>query len=240
MQIAKLTIESPSKQRRFAVGDIHGCSTTLRNMVEEVLRIKSDDTLYLLGDYIDRGPDSIGVLDYLLHLKDHGFDIRPIRGNHEEMLIEAVTDPATRNLWYGNGGWGTLREWGIDSPEGIPQRYLDFISDLPYLLVTDDYVFVHAGLDFQTLDPLKDTTPQFMLWSRGSQVDSAKLGGRTVVTGHSISPLFAIKESLNTQHIMLDNGCYDRGEMCCGALVAVNLDTRELLVQENIENRITL
>lgn len=240
MQIAKLTIESPSRRRRFAIGDIHGCSRTLQKMVKDVLQLKPDDTLYLLGDYIDRGPDSIGVLDYLLHLRESGFDIRPIRGNHEEMLLEAMADPATRNIWYGNGGWGTVRELGIDSPEGIPQRYLDFISDLPYLLVTDDYVFVHAGLDFQTLDPLKDTPSQFMLWSRGSQIDSAKLGGRTLVTGHSVSPLFAINESLGTHHIMLDNGCYDRGEMCCGALVAVNLDTRELLVQENIENRTTV
>lgn len=209
-------------------------------MVEDVLRLEPDDTLYLLGDYIDRGPDSIGVLDYLLHLRESGFDIRPIRGNHEEMLLEAVAAPATRSIWYGNGGWGTLRELGIDSPEGIPQRYIDFISDLPYLLVTEDYVFVHAGLDFQTPDPLRDTPHQFMLWSRDSQVDSAKLGGRTLVTGHSVSPLFAIKESLVTHHITLDNGCYDRGEMCCGALVAVDLDTRELLVQENIENRTTV
>ena len=193
------------------------------------------DTLFLLGDYIDRGPDSIGVLDYLLKLQESGFDVQPVRGNHEVMLLDAVADPVARNIWYGNGGWGTLRELGIDSPEVIPQHYLDFLAKLPYILTTEDFVFVHAGLDFQTLDPLRDTPPQFMIWSRSGQVDPAKLGGRTLLTGHTVTPLFTIRNSLATSHITIDNGCYSKGEICCGALVAVNLDTRQLLVQENIE-----
>lgn len=230
-----MSIEPQSEHRRFAIGDVHGCSRTLRKMVEEVLRLKPYDTLYLLGDYIDRGPDSLGALDYLLDLQVSGFDIRPLRGNHEEMLLRAVSDPSARNIWYGNGGWGTMRELGIDSPESIPQRYIDFLAKLPYLLITKDYVFVHAGLDFQAHDPLRDTPTQFMIWSRSGQVDPAKLGGRTLVTGHTVTPLFAIRNSLATSHITIDNGCYSKGEICCGALVALNLDTLELLVQENIE-----
>ncbi|NTW20970.1 MAG: serine/threonine protein phosphatase [Nostocales cyanobacterium W4_Combined_metabat2_030] len=221
--------------RRFAIGDIHGCCKTLRKMVEDVLLLTPDDTLYLLGDYIDRGPNSIGVLDYLLHLKDSGFDIQPIRGNHEEMLLDAVSTPEACSIWYGNGGWGTLRELGIDSPEKIPQRYVYFLADLPYIITTENYVFVHAGLNFQTSNPLLDKSPQFMLWSRDCQVNSAKMGGRTLVTGHTVTPLYAIKESLASSHICLDNGCYDKGEISCGALIALNLGTRELLVQENIE-----
>lgn len=221
-------------KRRFAVGDIHGCSRTFQKMVE-VLQLSLADTLFLLGDYIDRGPDSKGVLDYLLQLLEAGLNIYPLLGNHEEMLLNAVADPSARSLWYGNGGWATMREFGVDSPEAIPQRYIDFLAQLPRILTTDDYVFVHAGLDFRALDPLRDSSPYFMLWERRCRVDPVKLAGRTLVTGHSVSPLFAIKESLATNHIEIDNGCFNKGEISCGALVVLNLDTRELLVQENIE-----
>lgn len=230
-----MTIKSPPKQRRFAIADVHGCSRTLRQMVEDVLQLKPVDTLFLLGDCIDRGPDSKGVLNYLLQLRESGYDIQAIRGNHEEMLLCAVTDQAARNIWYGNGGWATLREFGVDSPEAIPRRYLDYIASLPYILTTEDYVFVHAGLDFTTDNPLQDTPSQFMLWARNYQIDPAKLGSRTLITGHTVTPLFAIRELLESNHITLDNGCFDQGEMAYGSLVALDLDTRQLLVQENIE-----
>lgn len=230
-----MAIGSPLEHRRFAIGDIHGCYKTLRKMVEEVLLLTPEDTLYLLGDYIDRGPDSVGVLDYLMKLQESGFDVRPIRGNHEEMLLEAVNDPTARSLWYGNGGWGTLREFGVESPELIPHRFLDFMTALPYILTTEEYVFVHAGLDFRTINPLQDTSRQFMLWARDCQVASAKIGDRTLITGHCVTPLFTIKASLATHHIFLDNGCYDKGEISYGSLVALDLDNRKLFVQKNIE-----
>lgn len=228
-------IELKFKYRRFAIGDVHGCSKTLRRMVEDVLRLKLKDTLYLLGDYIDRGPDSVGVLNYLLHLRDSGFDICPIKGNHEELLLNAVANPAARDLWFGNGGWGTLRELKIDSPEAIPQCYLDFMAHMPYFLTTEGYVLVHAGLDFNSQDPLRDTPSQYMLWSRDCKVDPTKIDNLTLITGHTVTPLFAINESLASSHITLDNGCYDKGELNCGSLVALDLDTRELLVQKNID-----
>ncbi|MDO9081163.1 MAG: metallophosphoesterase family protein, partial [Desulfuromonadales bacterium] len=140
--------------RRFAVGDVHGCSKTLRALVEEKICLTADDTLYLLGDYIDRGPDSKGVLDYLLGLWKCNYDIRPLRGNHEQLLLDSVSDPGSQRLWYNNGGWGTLREFGVTNPAEIPQLYRDFLGQLPRLIVTDDYVLTHAGLDFKTADPI--------------------------------------------------------------------------------------
>jgi serine/threonine protein phosphatase 1 len=74
-----------------------------------------------------------------------------------------------------------------------------------------------------------------MLWARNYKVDSVKLGGRTLITGHTVTPLFVIRESLASKHITLDNGCYDKGAMTYGSLVALNLETRQLLVQPNIE-----
>lgn len=234
--MAKLAQAGGSRvPRRFAVGDIHGCSKTLQKMVQGVLQLKPDDTLFMLGDYVDRGPASKGVLDYMLQLLESNYDIRPIMGNHEEMLLNAVADPSAISLWYGNGGWGTIQEFGVDTPEAIPQHYIDFLSSLPLMHLLDDYLLVHSGLDFHKADPITETISHDMLWARDYRIDPAKLAGRTMITGHSVTPLFEIRESLTTNHIKLDNGCYSKGEICCGTLVAFNMDTRELLVQENIE-----
>jgi serine/threonine protein phosphatase 1 len=225
----------PIGHRRFAVGDVHGCSKTLRALVEEKISLTTDDTLYLLGDYIDRGPDSKGVLDYLLDLRNSNYDIRPLRGNHEQLLLDSVSDPGAQRLWYNNGGWGTQHEFGVTSAAEIPQLYRDFLALLPHLFVTDDYVLTHAGLDFNAPDPIHDTSDYDLLWIRDSNIQPAKLGGRTLVCGHTMTPLFAIEKSLYSSVIYLDNGCFDKGQSCYGSLVALNLDSRELLVQENIE-----
>lgn len=224
----------PVNRRRFAVGDVHGCPKTLRALVEEKLCLEKDDCLYLLGDYIDRGPDSKGVLDYLLQLWEADYDIRPLMGNHEEMLLEAASgDRDACRLWNSNGGWDTLQQFGVATPADIPRRYLDFLTMLPRVRSTDDYIFVHAGLNFRTTDPMNDTSPYDLLWIRDCRLGLEKLGGRTLITGHTMTPLFTIRDSLNSQCICLDNGCYSKGEMGYGNLVALDLDTRELQVQDN-------
>jgi len=228
----------PAKVRnRYAIGDVHGCCLTLRTMVEDLLRLEPDDTLFLLGDFIDRGPDSKGVLDYLLQLiRDRAYDIRPLMGNHEELCLKAAGgDSFARSIWYDNGGWGTLKGFGVDRPEDIPKIYLDFMAAMPPVLVEPDYVFVHAGLDFTTIDPIRDSSSQVMLWSRSERVQPKNISGRTLLCGHTKTPFFAIRESLARTVICLDNGCYDKGHIGYGSLVALNLDTRELLVKENCD-----
>lgn len=74
-----------------------------------------------------------------------------------------------------------------------------------------------------------------MLWARSERLQPENIGGRTLVCGHTMTPLFEIRTSLTTSAIRLDNGCYDRGHIGYGSLVALNLNTRELLVQENCE-----
>ncbi|MBT1070687.1 metallophosphoesterase family protein [Pelotalea chapellei] len=232
---AEERFSKPITRRRFVVGDIHGCIKTFQRMVEVILQLKQDDTLFLLGDYIDRGPDSKGVLDYLLQLLESNYDIRPLLGNHEAMLLNAIDDESKRPVWYGNGGWATMHQFNVDSPETIPQRYQVFLRQLPYVLTTNDYVFVHAGLDFRSKDPIKDSSSYYMLWSRDFFMDASKIEGRVLVAGHTMTPLFSIKESLATKRISLDNGCFSKGEISYGSLVALDLDKRELLIQENIE-----
>lgn len=222
-------------RRRFVVGDVHGCSRTLRKLVEDAIKPGPDDILYLLGDYIDRGPDSKGVLDYLMELFMGDYDLRPLRGNHEQLLLDAIDDPEAFTIWKGNGGYGTLQEFGVSHPRELPRRYLDFLNIMPLMHLLDDYVLVHAGLDFRNGSPISETSPRDLLWSRDYRVDPAKLGGRTLVTGHSRTPLFAIRNSLQGCHINLDNGCFSKGELGEGALAALNLDSRELIVVENCE-----
>lgn len=226
----------PIVHRRFAVGDVHGCCRTLRAMVEDVIRLGPDNTLYLLGDYIDRGPDSKGVLDYLIQLWHEDYDIRPLLGNHEEMLLMAAAgDDAARQMWFGNGGWGTMQQLGAETPADIPQQYIDFLTMLPRILTISGYVFVHAGLDFRTSDPILETSPTAMLWERDYRVDPAKLRGCTLVCGHTVRLLSEICQSLTSSCVCLDNGCYDKGHIGFGNLVAFDLDTRELLVQNNCD-----
>lgn len=226
----------PYVHRTFVVGDVHGCSRTLRAMVEHAIRLRPDDTLYLLGDYIDRGPDSKGVLDYLMRLWHEDYDIRPLLGNHEEMLLQAASgEKEAQKIWFGNGGWGTMQQLGAKTPEDIPQSYITFLAMLPRILITNDYIFVHSGLNFRTADPIHDTSPTAMLWERDYKVNPSKTGGRILVCGHTVTPLFAIRESLQSKHICLDNGAYDKGHIGFGSLVAMDLDTRQLTVVENCE-----
>ena len=224
--------------RRFAIGDVHGCCRTLHTMIEDVIQLEQADTLYLLGDYIDRGPNSKGVLDYLMHLARKGYDIRPLMGNHERMMLKARNSFEADNRWRMNGGCTTLHDFGVKKASEIPDTYFDFLEALPLIHVLDDYVLVHSGLHFGVPDPIKDTPEFFLLWDRDYKVLPEKLAGRTLITGHTVHPLFEIRASLDTPHILLDNGCYDKGHICHGNLVALNLDTRELLVQENCENTI--
>lgn len=226
----------PMVRHRYAVGDIHGCCRTLRRMVEEELRLQKEDTLYLLGDYIDRGPDGRGVLDYLLQLWKDDYDIRPLLGNHEEMLLGSASGAEeVRRLWIANGGDATLRQFEVARPAEIPRRYLDFLSMLPRILTTGDYVLVHAGLDFRCADPVHDTSPMDMLWERYSQVDPAKLEGRTLLCGHTMTPLHEILASLPGSQICLDNGCCLKGMAGYGNLVALDMDARRLIVVENCD-----
>src|SRR5688500_13625324 len=82
-------ITNPKGGRRWVISDIHGCLTTLKTLVEQRISLTKADQLFLLGDYIDRGKHSAGVLDYLMGLVSEGYQIYPLLGNHEQMLLDA-------------------------------------------------------------------------------------------------------------------------------------------------------
>lgn len=216
---------------RYAIGDIHGGANTFRALLDKI-NLSLEDRLYLLGDYIDRGPDSKGVLDVIMQLLADGYEVRPVRGNHEDMLLEAVTGTNDDFLKYWLEEWGdTLKSFGVSAPQDLPVRYLTLLDQLPYIRLEDDYVFVHAGLDLTAADPLTESSPTAMVWGGNAPFDEDKLQGRTLVTGHNIRPLPLIELSLRTNHILLDNGACTNMQPYLGNLLALNLETRALLVQ---------
>lgn len=222
---------------RYGIGDIHGGAQTFRTLLDR-LDLQKGDRLYLLGDYIDRGPDSKGVLDIILELLNSGFDLRPLRGNHEEMLLETINGYHDDYSWGWMKGWGTetLKSFGITNPEELPARYLTLLEQMPFIRTDHDFIFVHAGLDMTQRDPLTDSSPLAMVWGKAANVDSSRLGGRKLVTGHNISPLSEIQQSLKSNHIRLDNGAFTGKQPEYGNLAAVNLETMTLILQPWIDS----
>lgn len=220
---------------RFAIADIHGCYQTLRVLVEQRLRLNKNDTLFLLGDYINKGPDSKGVLDYLMHLKEAGYKLEMIRGNHDQMLIETER-PAYKDRWEEDEDLlVTLKNFGVERPEHIPERYKAFLSTMPYYLLIEDYLLVHAGINFEASKPFEDY--EAMLNIREFSADLDKIAWRKIVHGHTPTPLKEIQQSLKLQKdiINIDAGCSKSDDPDYGYLVALNLDTLELIAEPNRE-----
>lgn len=218
--------------RRIAVGDIHGCIKTLKTLLFTKLRVQKEDRLYFLGDYIDRGPDSKGVLDLLLSMKDDGYNINAIRGNHEEMAMEYLEHFS--NNWIFNGGDATLKSFDVRHPKHIDPKYIDFIKSMPYFVELEDFIIAHAGINCNLSEPLKDV--QSMLWTRDDYVNLERTGNRRVIAGHTPHRIEDIRNSLNKPKIQLDGGCVYRKKMPeFGLLCALDLDKIELFAQMNIE-----
>jgi serine/threonine protein phosphatase 1 len=223
----------PMRSRTFVIGDIHGCAATLRRLVDEMLRPLPVDRILLLGDLIDRGPDSKGVLDFIFELRERGLSVDGIRGNHEEMCLRAGEDPYYLELWNANGGLATLASFHADGPGDIPRRYRDFLAALPLYILLDNFVIVHAGLNFDVPNPLDDT--EAMLWTRSSFVDRQRIGGRRLICGHTPVMRGRLETSLTGSKIMLDNGCVFSGRPGMGNLAALELESMALFLQPNID-----
>lgn len=230
--------------RRFAIGDIHGCFLTLKKLLENKLAIQKEDELYFVGDYIDRGPSSKDVLDYLINLKVKGYHIYPVRGNHENFLLEAYNNPFSLHAWLRNGAEQSLRSFKIPESillkhEGvkmIPEKYIEFLKGLPYYYELDDVIIVHAGLNFEIEDPLGDI--ESMLWIRGFQYDGKKIGNKKLIHGHTPTPLENLRNNLlihNPKVINIDTGCvYNSGEDF-GFLSAIDIDNLLVFYQKNTD-----
>ena len=195
--------------------------------------MQRSDTVFLLGDTIDRGPRSREVLDTILEFRSKGYDIRSIRGNHEEMLLNSCRDRGCFRIWMMNGGHETLRSFGVEDACEIPPMYLMLMESFPFYLEYGDYIIVHANLNFRMPDPFEDR--EAMLWSRSREVASRLIGGKRLIGGHTPVDMEEIRRSLSTDKIMLDNGCVYAGEPGLGNLLALELETMTLYSQKNID-----
>ncbi len=232
--------------RRIVIGDVHGCYRTFRKMVEEQIRLEPADNLYLLGDYIDRGPSSREVLDYIIHLQGSGYMLFPIRGNHEKMMLEAGMSKWNLSLWIQNGAETTLKSFGIDwsllaQPgilERIPRKYRDFMGSLPYYHELEDYYIVHAGFSFASEEPFRDKDA--MVWSREGEYDAEKAGGRKIIHGHTPVSVEEIQKTLrdpSSKLINLDAGCVYTIYDDLGNLAAWDIDEGRLYILPNMESK---
>ncbi|MBK5276238.1 MAG: serine/threonine protein phosphatase [Desulfuromonadales bacterium] len=219
--------------RTFVIGDIHGCAATLRRLVEKQLRPTQADRICLLGDLIDRGPDSRGVLDFIFEMQDTGLEVASVRGNHEEMLLQAEFGQSYLDMWYNNGGLATLASFQADGPGDIPHLYRAFLDSLPFHIPLDRFIIVHAGLNFDRPNPFEDTSA--MLWTRSPFVDRQRINGRQLVCGHTTVSRSQVEASLTSDKIMLDNGCVFVDQPGRGCLAALELESMALFFQENVD-----
>lgn len=193
--------------RVYAIGDIHGRADLLRRMMHLIERDSNDASpvretvLVFIGDYVDRGPDSAGVIDLLLQVSsDSDYRTHALKGNHEVMFLEFLSDPTALFQWAANGGAETLESYGIDvdaaahRPDGaeklrrtalsvIPDDHLAFLSQLEIAVQIGDYVFVHAGI--RPGVPLEEQDEHDMIWIREPFLDHSGDFGKVVVHGHT-------------------------------------------------------
>ncbi len=221
-------------QRTFIIGDIHGCYNTFCELIYKKCGINKQDEIFLLGDYIDRGPYSKEVIDEILSIKKNGFNIKPLMGNHEYMLLRAIESIEMLELWYQNGCQTTLKSFQIDHPKQLNINYLSFFQNLQYYYLLDNYVIVHGGLNFNIENPFNDL--ESMIWERNKSVDLTKIGGRKLIVGHTPKNLDEIRSSINSDIVYLDGGCVYAGRYFgFGYLVALEINSLELIVQKNID-----
>jgi len=140
-------------ERLFAIGDIHGCFDSFRELVEYKIEINNSDKLVLLGDYIDRGKQSKEVIDYIIELQQKGFDIIPLIGNHESMLFEAIGNDEHLSKWIQNGGSETMESFKINSLNDLDQLCIDFFKGLQFYYSFNSFLFVHAGFNDEIINP---------------------------------------------------------------------------------------
>lgn len=161
------------------------------------------DEVIFLGDYIDRGPESRGVVDYLLTLPSR---YKFLMGNHEKMLLDFL-EGRGEELYLYNGGGATLRNYG--GPSQIPASHLAFFRSLVPYYETPEYLFVHAGI--RPMVPLAQQDPEDLVWIRDEFFRFVGRFERPVVFGHT--PLREVM--MRPDRIGIDTGCVYGGKLTC-------------------------
>jgi serine/threonine protein phosphatase 1 len=192
--------------RTIAVGDIHGCATALRAVLG-VVTPTTDDTVVILGDVIDRGPDSKGVVERLLEL-DNDCTMVTLMGNHEEMFAAALEGADGLRYWLRFGGDRVLASYAVSDPHDLPWAHRSFLRGGKDYFETETHLFVHANYrpDF----PLAMQSATLLRWAFLEPAKSLPhYSGKVAVVGHTPQ---MHGEVLDLGHLVcIDTGCYNGG-----------------------------
>jgi len=217
----------PTGQRLYAVGDVHGCLdrlTALHALIAEDLagRPVAEPVLVHLGDYVDRGPDSAGVVALLeAGSPVPGAATVNLMGNHEHMMLAALASGETEatELWLANGGADSLHSWGVprsaqptDWSAHLPVPHLLFLRDLALRHQAGGYLFVHAGI--RPGIPLDHQSRHDLLWIREPFLSSTQEHGAVVVHGHTPRQQPVVRSN----RIGIDTGAVMGGVLTCAVL----------------------
>lgn len=236
-------------REHWVIPDIHGCAKTLRALIEDMIQPSKHDWLYFLGDYIDRGPASKEVIDYLMYLQKEDYNMRLLLGNHEDYLLKAHQEELQlksvlgfkqknkkKKEWLFHGGKQTMESFKITNLKDIPEEYLEWMRNLEYYVELDDFYLVHAGFNFNAPNPFVDKDS--MLWIREFDIKPEKIKNKKIIHGHVPVSLEFIDISVKNagyKFIDLDNGCYMTEREGFGNLLALELNTLEYKVQYNLD-----
>jgi serine/threonine protein phosphatase 1 len=215
--------------RIYAIGDVHGRVDLLRNVLEAVdsdIRHHPDRRCItvLLGDYIDRGPDSKGVIE-MLAARMQSRPTACLMGNHELMLLRFLQDPESWDAWSASGGIPTIISYGIRPPQwptsdqklelaralasALPQHHYTFLVNLPFVFESGDILCVHAGLKPGV--PVERQQPEDLTWIREEFLAYRGDFGRFIVHGHT-----PVEEpDIRCNRINIDTGAYATGRLSC-------------------------
>jgi len=210
-----------TRPRTIAIGDIHGCSTALRLLIEQI-QPRPDDLIVVLGDFIDAGPDSRGVIEQLIALTGR-CRLITLLGNHEEMLVNAVDSKSEFRYWLKLGGKQTRDSYCTyrTDVEVIPAEHVRFIRGCVNYFETGTHMFVHANYDPDA--PLNRMSTTRLRWDSLKPAElRPHFSGKTVVVGHSPQ---ATGEILDLGFLIgIDTNCF-RG----GWLTALDVATGEII-----------
>ncbi|MBN1626537.1 MAG: serine/threonine protein phosphatase [Deltaproteobacteria bacterium] len=195
-------------KRTFIIGDIHGCLDMLRGLMDKIDWDPEKDRLIFLGDYIDRGKDSKGVIDYIIGLKKISPNVQCLMGNHEELFMNYINGQDEGSFLY-NGGVTTLNSYHYKGNGKIDAEHIEFLKSLLLMIELDDYYIVHAGMK-PGVD-VKEQTAKDTLWIREPFIFSDYDFGKRIIFGHTpfSSPL------IMDNKIGLDTGAVFGNKLTC-------------------------
>ena len=223
----------PEGRRVYAIGDVHGRCDLLKELMAKIIeddgqRGDAESEIIFLGDLVDRGPDSAGVLDLAMQVKQELGDVRFLMGNHEEVYLAATKGEEKAVRFFNRiGGRETILSYDITMkeymeldiaglaqriPELFPQEHIDFVASFEDQIIVGDYAFVHAGI--RPGVALSEQKPKDLRWIREDFLSASEAHEKIIVYGHTINDDIVEARS----RIGIDTGAYYSNKLTALAL----------------------